>query len=130
MGREHIEKFFHALSHDQRLQRALLKRSRTPAEYFANAVKFSRLLGYSFSVDELADWAREQPDGRLPCELPPQPVASPAETITADESRPEPEVAVRPSRVLTADELISAGASRPLGQSTILSIRDWLLGGR
>ncbi len=59
MRNEQIEKFLDYLSRDPALQRDLTRRARSPEQFYANATRFARLFGYSFSADELEAWVKE-----------------------------------------------------------------------
>jgi len=114
MPRTEIEKFFHDVTHDPSLHRALLKRSRGPADFYPQAAKLARLLGYGFSAAELQTWAEEE--GGLP-QVSPQ-----SETATiAAAPRPETSL-VAPG----AQEGLTTSA--PVQARSPWSLRSWRLG--
>jgi hypothetical protein len=110
MPRTEIEKFFHDVTHDPSLHRALLKRSRGPADFYPQAAKLARLLGYGFSADELQTWAEEE--GGLP--------------QAAPHSETAPIVAAPSLEPPSAQAGLTA--SSPVQARSPWSLRSWRLG--
>lgn len=116
MPGDEIGEFFFRLRQDPNLHAELVRRSTNPAQYHANAARFARMLGYEFTTQALGAWVAEHYDGGLP----------PGVSLGGATARS----ASDNGKVLSGDDLFRAGASRPMGRNTTLSIRDWLRGGR
>lgn len=116
MPQAEIDKFFHDVSRDPSLHRALLKRCRSPADFYPQAAKLARLLGYAFTAEEMRDWAESS--GGLP------------QVVGAPPAVPVPAVArasAGTAEATVAPSVSAPAAGAPPGQSP-WSLRSWRIG--
>jgi len=116
MPHAEIDKFFHDVSRDPSLHRALLKRCRSPADFYPQAAKLARLLGYAFTAEDMRDWAETSGGLQQVVGAPP---AAPATAVAAAPGSAGETISLPPVSAPTA--------AAPQGQSP-WSLRSWRIG--